>query len=64
MAKGRKNTGAGDNREASRDSRQHRFTPREILRLILATYRASLSYLLIFIAGLLLATWLLTELVF
>lgn len=58
--------GNGGRREPERqsDPRRHRFSPREILRLILASYRESLPYLLILIAGLLLATWLLTELVF
>lgn len=56
----------GGRREPERrlGARRRAFSPREILRLILASYRESLPYLLIFIAGLLLATWLLTELVF
>lgn len=39
-------------------------TRREILSLILATYRSSFPYLLIFIVGLLIATWFFTEVVF
>jgi hypothetical protein len=39
-------------------------TRREILSLILATYRTSFPYLLIFMIGLLIATWLFTEVVF
>lgn len=39
-------------------------TRREIFALILATYRTSFPYLLIFIVGLLVATWVLTEVVF
>lgn len=39
-------------------------TRREILSLILATYRSSFPYLLIFLVGLLVATWLFTEVVF
>jgi hypothetical protein len=37
---------------------------RDIWQLILATYRTSLPYLLIFLAGMLLATWFFTEVVF
>lgn len=37
---------------------------RDIIALILATYRSSFPYLLVFIAGLLLATWFFTEIVF
>ena len=40
------------------------FTRQEIQNLILATYRMSFPYLLIFILGLLLATWVLTEIIF
>jgi|GEM_PF-5517296 len=40
------------------------FSSKEIWGLILATYRASFPYLLIFLALLLLATWFLTEIVF
>lgn len=39
-------------------------TRREIWSLILATYRTSFPYLLIFILGMLFATWLFTEVVF
>ena len=39
-------------------------TRREIVSLILATYRSSFPYLLIFIVGLLIATWFFTEVVF
>ncbi len=37
---------------------------KEIWRLIFATYRASFPYLLIFLLGLLVTTWVLTALVF
>lgn len=39
-------------------------TRREIWSLILATYQTSFPYLLIFIAGMLFATWFFTEVVF
>lgn len=65
MAQGGKETDRRrDDGKTPGESRQHQFSAREIFRLILATYRASLPYLLIFVAGLLLATWLITELVF
>jgi hypothetical protein len=48
----------------SRKPRRNALSPREVWRLIAATYRTSFPYLLVFIAGLLLATWLITELVF
>lgn len=54
-------------RESSPDRpepRRDRLSPGEVWRLIAATYRTSLPYLLVFLAGLLLATWLFTELVF
>jgi hypothetical protein len=63
--------GRGDDerdRRASEDEprkpRGKALSPREIWRLIAATYRTSFPYLLVFVAGLLLATWLITELVF
>ena len=37
---------------------------RDIWALIMATYRSSFPYLLIFVAGMLFATWLLTEVIF
>ncbi len=40
--------------------RKRILTRREILALILATYRTSFPYLLIFVIGLLVATWLFT----
>lgn len=40
------------------------FTRQEIQNLILATYRMSFPYLLVFILGLLLATWVFTEIIF
>lgn len=46
------------------EPRRDPLRPREVWRLIAATYRTSLPYLLVFLAGLLLATWLFTELVF
>lgn len=39
-------------------------TKRDIWALIVATYRTSLPYLLIFVAGMLVATWLITEVLF
>ena len=39
-------------------------TGREVLSLILATYRTSFPYLLIFVIGLLVATGLFTEVIF
>jgi hypothetical protein len=39
-------------------------TRREVLSLIFATYRTSFPYLLIFMIGLLIATWFFTEVVF
>lgn len=48
--------------EPSEDDRK--LSRKDVLRLILAAYRVSLPYLLIVIAGLLVATWVLTELVF
>ncbi|HEX7003406.1 MAG TPA: hypothetical protein VF168_04385 [Trueperaceae bacterium] len=44
--------------------RRERMTPGEVWKLIMGTYKVSLPYLLVFIAGILLATWILTELVF
>ena len=44
--------------------RRERLTPAEVWKLIIGTYKVSLPYLLVFLAGLLLATWILTELVF
>ena len=44
--------------------RRERLTPGEVWKLIMGTYKVSLPYLLVFLAGLLLATWILTELVF
>ncbi|UCH25050.1 MAG: hypothetical protein JSV66_14070 [Trueperaceae bacterium] len=48
------------------DDRNERqpFSRREILALIFATYRASLPYVLFFIIGLLVATWLVTTILF
>jgi hypothetical protein len=51
-------------RDKSTGTRRERLSARETFRLIMSTYRTSLPFLLIFIAGLVLATWLLTELVF
>ncbi|MEX2542598.1 MAG: hypothetical protein WD314_12350 [Trueperaceae bacterium] len=65
---GRPVNGEGNRREGDdgdrRRPRRNAMTPGQVFRLIVATYRTSLPYLLILIAGLLLATWLLTELVF
>lgn len=44
--------------------RREPLNPGEIWKLILGTYKVSLPYLLVFLAGLLLATWILTELFF
>ena len=44
--------------------RKPTLTRREILALILATYRTSFPYLLIFVIGLLVATWLFTAVIF
>ncbi len=44
--------------------RKRTLTRREILVLILATYRTSFPYLLIFVIGLLVATWLFTAVIF
>ena len=44
--------------------RRERLTPGEVWKLIIGTYKVSLPYLLVFVAGILLATWILTELVF
>ena len=38
--------------------------PREVWKLIMGTYKVSLPYLLIFLAGLLLVTWILTAIFF
>jgi hypothetical protein len=54
---------AEEQKEGS-ERRRHTLSPRDVWRLILASYRGTLPYLLIFIAGLLLATWILTELAF
>ena len=39
-------------------------TNRDIWALIMATYRSSFPYVLIFVAGILFATWLFTEVLF
>ena len=49
-------------KKASRDPEP--LTGRDIWSLIVATYRTSLPYLLIFVALMLLATWFFTEVVF
>ncbi len=41
-----------------------RVPPRELLRLILASYAASLPYIVLFVVVMLVATWLLTAVVF
>lgn len=41
-----------------------KLTAREILELILRTYGASLPYILIFVAVMLVATWVVTTLIF
>ncbi|MEX2536759.1 MAG: hypothetical protein WD273_14275 [Trueperaceae bacterium] len=64
MARGDYNRERRDLQGDREESRPSRPGPREMWRLILATYRTSLPYLLIFLAGLLLATWVITELVF
>gem|GEM_PF-3540398 len=45
-------------------SRQSPFRKRDIWRLIMRSYITSLPYLLIFILGLLLTAWVLTQLIF
>lgn len=49
---------------AEETERKAPLTRREIVSLILATYRSSFPYLVIFLVGLLVATWLFTEVVF
>lgn len=46
------------------ESGRRRLSPRDIWGLIFSSYRSSLPYLLVFIGGLLLVTWIVTELVF
>lgn len=60
-----------DVREAAHDERDDVFesgrpklTQRDTWRLIFATYRVSFPYLLIFVLGMLAATWLVTTVLF
>lgn len=55
---------SGEGKEDTTESGRPRLSAREVLRLIFRTYWESLPYLIIFLAGLLLATWIVTELVF
>jgi hypothetical protein len=64
MARGDDERDRRASEDESRKPRGNALGPREIWRLIAATYRTSFPYLLVFVAGLLLATWLITELVF
>ena len=59
---GRGNGGADERDRSSR--RRVPMTPGEVWKLVMGTYRVSLPYLLVFVGGILLATWILTELVF
>lgn len=59
----------GDSRDARSGNGDHtrprpRLSGREVLNLIFRTYAVSLPYVLIFIAVMLIATWLVTEVLF
>ena len=47
-----------------RSSNARRIPPRELLRLILASYAASLPYIVLFVVVMLVVTWLLTAVAF
>jgi hypothetical protein len=59
---------AHDDATAEQDDRfesgRPKLTTRDTWRLILATYRVSFPYLLIFVLGMLIATWLVTTVLF
>lgn len=53
-----------DDKQPSGGGERPKLTPFEIFRLILRTYAASLPYIVIFVAVMLVATWVFTTLVF
>lgn len=55
---------AGAEANDSRDEERPSFRRRDVLRLIMATYRATLPYFLVFLLVMALATWLITEVLF